>query len=621
MKRLAVFACLLLLVAEFALAQSGGVVCLFADPQGTNCNITDTSPGILRVYVVHKQALEVTALVFRAPKPTCMQGVTYLSDSPVFTITMGNSQTGATVGYGVCKSGSIHALTINYFGVGTTSPDCPYPVLPDPNEDRIWAADCDFQEVEVQGGLTYVNSSLPCQCSGSTTPLIGVNPLDLDFGDMADTRSLTISNRGLGILTWNVSEDVPWLTVTPASGTGNATIMVTVDRSGLPAGYHSGLISVTSNGGNETVTATMVVPIPVLTVSPTSLTFPTGASGRILRISNSGTGNLHWNITSDQPWLLANPASGTTYTAQISQVDVLIDRLQLGDPQTYFGNILVTSDGGNKTIPVVVDGGPALSVSPYQLAYSPTVTTHTFTIENRGGGTLEWALAASQSWIEIVPPLSGTGNATVTVNVAPGLVPCCDTRTGGIVVDSNGGQKTIEVRYDPPAPDPGGAIGVYADQAGTECNIPNVSSGLMTVYVVHINENATSASQFSAPKPACMTGATWLNDTPMYPITLGNSQTGVTVGYGACRNGPLHVLTITYSMSGSSEPCCMYPVLPDPNLASGKIEIVDCGFNLIYGTGTNCTVNANPSCICGRGDIVPAERTTWGHVKALYAPE
>jgi hypothetical protein len=623
MKCLATLAILVLFVPGLAFAQGGGVVCLFANPQGTNCTITDASPTLLQVYVVHSQANGVMAVSFSAPKPECMLQAQYLSDTSVFPVTMGDSQHGAVVGYPRCLSSPIHVLTINYFGMGMTPADCAYPVLPNPMDGGrgVLAFDCGFNDIEAQGGTTYINSNLPCQCSTSPTPLLRVYPIELDFGDTGTTGGFAISSAGMGTLTWNVSEEVPWLTASPASGTGNATITVTVDRWGLPAGNHSGVISVTSNGGNETVTATLVVPIPILGETPTSLSFANGATASSLAIRNSGNGNLHWSIASDQPWLRATPLSGTTYTAHVSQITVTIDRERLGEPATYFGNLSVTSDGGNLTVPVVVDGGPALRVSTYHLVFTPSLTTNTFTIENRGGGTLEWSLAASQSWIEIAPPLSGTGNATVTVNVDPAAVPCCDVRTGGVVVDSNGGQRIVEVRYEPTEPNPGGTIGVYADQAGKDCNIPNVPSGLMTVYVFHTIPEGATASQFSAPKPACMTGATWVSDTSVFPVTLGSSQTGVTVGYGTCRSGPLHVLTITYAMSGPSEPCCMYPVLPDPSLASGKIEIVDCGFNLMYGTGTNCTVNSNSSCICGRGAVVPAEKTTWGHVKALYAPE
>jgi hypothetical protein len=509
-------------------------------------------------------------------------------------------------------------LTINYFGAGMTSPDCPYPILPDPHVADIVGDDCDFHMIEVQGGTAYVNSNLPCACSSSSTPILFVDPLTVDFGETADRRSFTISNAGGGTLTWTVSDTRPWLSVSPTSGTGNATITVTVDRSGLPAGPRSGSISITSNGGNATVAATIVVPVPVpvLNVFPSALLFPAGTNYKFLSIQNFGNGELYWSISSDQTWLWAIPPS----SQNDREVTVNIDRSGLGE-STYNGNLTVTSNGGNATIPVTVVGGPLLRVSTYLLQFSPSVTTKTFRIENGGSGSLDWLLSASQSWIEIAPPLSGTGNATVQVNVDPESVPCCDMRSGGVTVNSNGGVRLVEVRFDPPEATAGGSIGVYTDPAGTDCNIPDVPSGFMTVYVVHTNTAGATASQFSAPKPACMTDATWVSDTPVFAVTLGSSQTGVTVGYGSCSSGPTHVLTIKYYVTGPSEACCMYRVLPDPSLASGQVEVVDCNFNLVNGTGNNSTVNPNFSCICGAGSVVPAEQTTWGHVKALYAPE
>jgi len=616
MKRLATLTCLLFLVTELALAQGGGSVCLFSDPLGTNCTLSDTAPGALSVYVIHTQAPGVKAVQFSVPKPSCMHQARFLCDLPVFAVTIGNSQDGVLVNYGTCRLGPVHVMTILYLVAGTTSLDCPYPVLPDPDVGRVEATDCNDNKIEAQGGMTYINSSLPCVCAHSSTPLLGVTPLSLDFGEITDTRSFTISNNGQGTLAWDVSGTVPWLSVSPTSGTGNATITASVDRSGLPAGSHSGLITVTSNGGNETVTATMVVPVPVLRVSPTALVFPTGLTYRYLSVSNTGNGNLNWSISSDQTWLWANPASGTNNT----QVTAHIDRSGLGEP-TYNGNLFVTSNGGNATIPVAVVGGPDLRVDPSLLVFSESLTTNTFTITNAGGGTLDWSLSASQSWIEIAPPLSGTGNATVQVNVDPESVPCCDMRSGGVTVNSNGGVRLVEVRFDPPELTAGGSIGIYADPAGVDCNIRDVPSGLMTVYIVHTNTAGATASQFSAPKPACMTGATWLSDTAVFPVTLGNSQTGVTVGYGSCRAEPIHVLTMNYLVTDPSQSCCMYRVLPDPGLGSGKVEVVDCAFNLQYGTGNTSTVNANSSCLCGLESVIPTEQTTWGHMKALYAPE
>jgi hypothetical protein len=61
----------------------------------------------------------------------------------------------------------------------------------------------------------------------------------------------------------------------------------------------------------------------------------------------------------------------------------------------------------------------------------------------------------------------------------------------------------------------------------------------------------------------------------------------------------------------------LYPVLPNPNFPSGKIEVGDCSNHVVFGVGLVATLNGNSSCPCGYP--VPVEETTWGSVKALYA--
>jgi hypothetical protein len=206
----------------------------------------------------------------------------------------------------------------------------------------------------------------------------------------------------------------------------------------------------------------------------------------------------------------------------------------------------------------------------------------------------------------------------VTVNVDPANVPPGGTQIGHVTVTSNVGTQVVEIRFVPPGPTQGGDIGVFADAGGAGCNIVDATPGLLTVYVVHMNTGGATASQFAAPKPSCMTGVSWLSDVFVYPVTIGNSQDGVAVAYGACFASPIHVLTIQYFGSGQSEVCCMYPVIPAPSTPSGRIEVVNCADALLYGNGLVSSVNADATCMCGS---VKVEDTTWGRVKAIYAPE
>ena len=107
-------------------------------------------------------------------------------------------------------------------------------------------------------GVPNDADSDPCTPS---PPELYVYPTSHDFGTMAqgqvDTWTFYIENAAGGTLSWNVSESLSWISVSPSSGgttieTDNVT--VTIDTSGLALGQHySGNISVSSNGGNELV--------------------------------------------------------------------------------------------------------------------------------------------------------------------------------------------------------------------------------------------------------------------------------------------------------------------------------------------------------------------------------
>jgi hypothetical protein len=161
----------------------------------------------------------------------------------------------------------------------------------------------------------------------------------------------------------------------------------------------------------------------------------------------------------------------------------------------------------------------------------------------------------------------------------------------------------------------GGSFGLYVDVQGTNCNIVDTEPGLLSIALVHTTPDGATASRFAAPIPACMTGAVWISDTAAYEV-IGNSQTGVVVPYGSCQTGRAHILTINMIVEGTSETCCYYPVLPDPNVGSGRIEVLDCSETIVFGIGEFSVVNGDISCPCG--GPVPVEETTWGSVKALY---
>jgi hypothetical protein len=166
-----------------------------------------------------------------------------------------------------------------------------------------------------------------------------------------------------------------------------------------------------------------------------------------------------------------------------------------------------------------------------------------------------------------------------------------------------------------------GAFGVFADPNGTNNCLRDESPGVCSYHVVHyVIASGASACQFAAPRPDCF-NATYLSDTMFFPVTLGNSQTGVVVGYGQCVFGYVRVLTMNFMCQGQTLPCCCYPVRPDPNAGTNKILVADCWDHIVeVGSGAN-VINWNPSCSEGCWDCpysVHAQQSTWGQIKAMY---
>lgn len=160
----------------------------------------------------------------------------------------------------------------------------------------------------------------------------------------------------------------------------------------------------------------------------------------------------------------------------------------------------------------------------------------------------------------------------------------------------------------------GGDLAPYGDSQAMSSFIYDTAPGLIPVYIVHLAYyTGMIASQFSAPRPACFQ-ASYLSDTAVFPVTIGNSQTGVAIGYGTCQTGAVHVLTINYFGQGLTGECCFYPTLPDPNVPSGRIEAVNCDNELVYLSGGLGVINPDGR-LCG----TPVVPTTWGKIKSTYS--
>lgn len=169
-------------------------------------------------------------------------------------------------------------------------------------------ADSDPGSITVTGSVTPTPTTDPGTGTGTPTPTpttdpnatLSVSPTSLTFNGIvgqvdpaAQTINITTGDS------WTASASVTsggnWLTVDPTSGSGNDTVNVRTNLSGLAAGTYNGTVTVTAGSNSETVNVTLVVdgdggggetPTPTPTTGPTDGTI----SGQIRALGRTTNG-------------------------------------------------------------------------------------------------------------------------------------------------------------------------------------------------------------------------------------------------------------------------------------------------------------------------------------------
>lgn len=117
-------------------------------------------------------------------------------------------------------------------------------------------------------GHGLIDAALAVQAAGAvpggtslpppTAPILSVSTSSLDFSNYISTLQINITNAGIGTLTiTEITDDAPWLTVTPTSGTAPLTVNAAVDRSGLADANDTATITIATDAGQATVSVEM----------------------------------------------------------------------------------------------------------------------------------------------------------------------------------------------------------------------------------------------------------------------------------------------------------------------------------------------------------------------------
>jgi uncharacterized protein (TIGR03437 family) len=212
-----------------------------------------------------------------------------------------------------------------------------------------------------------------------------------------------------------------WLSVSPMSGTGNASLTVSVNPSGLTVGTYTGTITLTPvNGIAQTVAVTLIVTAEGLTINPTSLAFAFVSGGSVptaqtVAVNATGAAIAFTASASSSGWLSVSPASGTTPAT----LTVSVNPADLGSG-TYTGSITISAGSSAPAVTVAV----TISVT----APLPIIQSVANAASYQGGGVSPGEIAVIFG--------SSLGPATgVSATVNSGFIP---TSLANVQVTFNG---------------------------------------------------------------------------------------------------------------------------------------------------------------------------------------
>lgn len=268
-------------------------------------------------------------------------------------------------------------------------------------------------------------------------------------GQSPAVQTITLQNIGGLPLNWAATVDASsWLSVTPASGsldTGvQVTVTVNINGSVLtPGGYHG---TITFKNGDFTPQVGVAVtvnpaPTPAINVQNTPLSFTTykgsNPTPKTFTLTNIGNAPLNWTASEDGNGASFAPVNRTSgQVAPGKSVVLTVSPNVLG----YGAGILSTvitiadSDPGTKvssqklavTITVLDQAAITLSTNTLSLTTSSTTrdTAQLLTITNTGSSDLNWSIVLNEgvganiSWLSVdLPSATLSPGARSVVNV------------------------------------------------------------------------------------------------------------------------------------------------------------------------------------------------------------
>lgn len=307
-------------------------------------------------------------------------------------------------------------------------------------------------------------------------------------------------------LSWSVSSDQPWCTLSSSSGNGENMLSFTVSENTTDQERKAN-IKVSSGSLSQEITVIQQSKSATLAVSTNSFSINAERSTYNFSI----TSNVDWTITSDQSWCEPAIAAGSnnqTVSFVVSenvsaQARTAVISVKAG---TLLQQITITQTGTNQT----------LAVSKNSFLFGFEAGHGEFTISSN----TNWNISSDQSWCNVAST-SGSNNKTISFSITENT--STQRRTAIITIATSSS-----------------SIQIVVTQEGKTEVIPNLS---VSPESISVNEN----EQTSSFNITCNTNWTVSsNQTWCTPsMTLGSGDKTITCSISANTSSQARTATIT----------------------------------------------------------------------------
>jgi hypothetical protein len=404
--------------------------------------------------------------------------------------------------------------------------------------------------VNNQRAVVRQNAS-PCQFSVASG--------DRQFSAAGGAGTITIS--GPGGCAWTAESSVSWIAVSPLSGAGSANVGFTVALN--TGGARSGTI--TAGGAAITVSqdaaAGPAPPACTISLQPSSTSVPAaGGPGTVAVTASAG---CPWTASTAATWITLttaangsgsgsvgfNVAANTATTGRVGSITIGSATFTVNQAGSSGSTCTININPTSQSVPAAGATGISVAVS--------TTTGCTWT-----------AATNNPPWLTIASGASGSGNGTVTLNVAANTGAA---RTGTATI----GGRTFTVNQAAPAP---------------------------CTYSINPTSQSVAAAGATGLSVAVSTtaGCSWTattNNPPWLTIASGASGSGngtvtlnVAANTGGARTGTATIGGQTFTVNqAAAAPTCSYSINPT-SITVGDREIT--GLTVAVSAGTGCTWTA-----------------------------